>query len=324
MSKNIAIIGAGHWGKNLIRCFNDLNALKGICDIDKLRSKSFLCEYPKLKIYEDINEIIKDKDIDGVVIAVPVENHFNIAKIALESNKDIFVEKPVTTTYDEAEILCKLAKSKNRVFLVGHILEYHPAVVKLREVINAGDIGEVKEVYSSRLNTGRIRQSENVWWSFAPHDIMLMLNTINSQIVNIRCSMADYLNRGISDSTVTTFNFDNKCFGHIHVSWTHPFKVQNFVVIGTLGALEFNDMKKDNKLVLYRHRYIQNGSTADMHKGVIENIQYDTNRKEPLLIECMDFLECIKTRCKPISSGEDGKKVIKILELAVLDARDET
>lgn len=313
--KNIAVIGCGYWGKNLIRCFHSLGVLKGVFDANQDLAHSYSFQYPELNIYAKLEDVLNDDEIEGVVIAVPVEYHYDVALKCLNADKHIFVEKPVTSTVEEAEHLLQLSREKERVFLVGHLLEYHPAVIKLRDLVYHGVIGDVKEIYSHRLNAGKVRQFENVWWSFAPHDILLMLNTVGSQVEKVNCFMADHLHRGVADSTITTFNFKNGIFGHIYVSWTHPFKLQRFVVVGTKGAIEFSDSNKEDKLKLYRNSFDVIDNVMVLNKGDYESIEFED--KEPLLEECKDFIACIKSGNFPRSSGESGLKVVKILHEAM-------
>jgi len=317
MSKNIVVIGCGHWGKNLIRCFYQLSSLKGIYDVDEGHARSFLSSCDDIKVYSSLNEIFEDESVKAVVIATPVETHFDIAQKALDHDKHIFVEKPVTMTSDEARKLVLQAHVKNKVFQVGHLLEYHPAVVKLRNMIDSGEIGEIKELYSHRLNAGKVRQFENVWWSFAPHDILLILNTVKSSYRDISCFMSDYLERGVADSTITMFKFENGVFGHIYVSWMHPYKSQTFVVIGTKGAIEFNDSRKEEKLRLYRNSLSMNNGEAILTKEEKYEV-VDFPALEPLKEECKSFLDCIDSHKQPLSSGQDGLNVMDILEQAML------
>jgi len=320
IKKNIVVIGVGYWGKNLVRCFNQLGHLRGIFDTDVSKMVSIVSNYNNLNLYQSIHEIAEDKKVDGVVIATPVEDHFSLAKFFLESEKNVFVEKPMTMTASEAWQLINLSEQKNKVLLVGHILEYHSAIKKMRQLINEGKIGILKEIYSHRLNTGKIRQLENVWWSFAPHDVLLILNTVKSNIGRISCVMSDYMKRGISDSTITTFLFENDVFAHIYVSWTHPFKYHNFVVVGTEGAIEFCDSRPDNKLRFYKNKLSNNGEEMMIEKGKYFDIEYEYT--EPLMEECRDFLYCIDNKKIPKSSGHDGLLVIEVLEKAVLLANN--
>lgn len=313
-NRNIAIFGCGYWGKNLIRCFDNLNALKYVYDINPERSGEYQQKFPSIKA-ASIETILNDPDIKGVVIATPVETHYELAKFALEHNKDIFVEKPLTATLSESQYLVEEAERRNRVFLVGHLLEYHPAITRLRDFIKEGNLGVVKEIYSHRLNTGKVRQFENVWWSFAPHDILLILNTVQSNIINLRCFLSDYVGRGVADSTITSMWFENGCFSHIYVSWMHPFKLQSFVVVGTEGAIEFADSRANDKLKFYPNHLEIKDREVTINKSDPLVLEYEN--REPLLEECQDFLNCIQSRQTPKSSGHDGLRVVDILTKAM-------
>jgi len=325
----IVVIGCGRWGKNHVRCWAELGCLYGVCDSNAGALASKSQEYG-VKAYKHYLDVVKDPEVDGVVVAVPVELHHIIASKALIHGKDVLLEKPMTSTVAEATALCGFAKERNRVLLVGHILEYHPAILKLREMIRDGAIGDLHEIYSHRLNSGVVRSFENVWWSFAPHDILLMLNTVKlckgvdpttdpRKLVSEVTSQASYyMDRPISDSTLTFFRFANQVTGHIYVSWMHPYKVQRFVVVGDKGALEFCLTPEGERLLLHRSVTIS-GSNVNIKPGVVENIEFES--KEPLKDECIDFLNCMVTRSRPRSSGDDGLAVIDILYRAELSAK---
>lgn len=314
MPKNIAIIGCGHWGKNLIRCFSSLEALKGIFDCNSVLVRSHLKKYPDLRGYESLEEIWQDGEIDGVVVATPVESHFSIAMAALMSGKHIFVEKPMTVNVEQALNLVTAADSLDKVCLVGHVLEYHPAVKKMRDMVDSGVIGQVKEAYSHRLAPGKIRQFENVWWSFSPHDILLICNTIKQTVVDTQSWHTSYVQTGVADTTLTRLLFENGIFTHIYCSWTHPFKEQRFVITGSEGAIEFCDSRKDDKLVWYPMQL-----TTNIKSGNYNVVEFED--QEPLMLECQDFLHCIKTNSRPVSSGQDGLMVVRILTQAITEER---
>lgn len=314
---NIVVVGCGVWGKNHVRCFNELGSLFGIYDTNVLTGARICEEYRNLIFYDNFDSVCRDSRVDGLVIATPAESHTDLAWKALRSGKDVLVEKPIALSAADADLLVETAERHRRVFASGHILEYHPAIRKLRELLP--EIGNVREIYSHRLATGKMRKVENVWWSFAPHDVLLILNTLQQKPADIGCVMSDYLNRGVADSTITTFQFPSGCFGHIYVSWTHPFKVHSFVVIGTNGAIEFTDSRKENKLVRYNHKLNNGSNGAEISKGDAEVILFES--AEPLMEECRDFVDCIETRGRPRASGEDGAVVVKILSEAMQIAR---
>ncbi len=254
MKKNIAIIGCGYWGKNLVRNFYELNSLYAICDVDEKKLKSFQEKYPDLNVYHDYKTLIKKPEIDALVIATPAATHYALSKEALLANKDVFVEKPIALNYKEGEELVSLAKEKDKILMVGHILEYHPAVIKLKEIINEGELGKINYIYSNRLNLGKFRTEENILWSFAPHDISIIINLLGEMPREVSAHGGNYLNPDITDVTITTMSFSSGVKAHIYVSWLHPYKEQKLIVIGDKKMIVFDDVNPDHKLFMYSHK----------------------------------------------------------------------
>lgn len=246
----IAVIGAGYWGKNLVRNFAELGVLNTICDVSKENIRRCSNEYPGVKLTEFCQEALEDKDIAGVIIATPAVTHYELAKQALIAGKHVFVEKPLALDVNEAEELVSLAKEKDLVLMVGHLLEYHPAVNKLAEIINDGVLGKINYIYSNRLNLGKVRNEENILWSFAPHDISVIRLLLGEEPYEVTSVGANYLNQAIADVTISTLSFRSGVRAHIFVSWLHPFKEQRLVVIGDKKMAVFEDSAKD-KLKIY-------------------------------------------------------------------------
>lgn len=312
MKKNIAIIGCGHWGKNLVRNFHELDLLYAICDVDENKKKLFKEKYSDLIVYSDIKTLLTDSKIDAVVISTPAATHYSLAKEVLLSNKDVFVEKPIALNYKDGEELVSLAREKNRILMVGHILEYHPAIIKLKEIIDKGELGKINYLYSNRLNLGRFRTEENILWSFAPHDISVILNLLGETPEEVFAHGGNYLNPNITDVTVTTMNFPSGVKAHIFVSWLHPYKEQKFIVVGDKKMVVFDDVEPSNKLFVYSHKidWIERLPVASPEEA--EPI--DIEKKEPLRSECEHFIDCINTRKTPKTDGDNGLRVLKILE----------
>jgi len=307
---SIAVIGFGYWGKNLVRNFHDLGCLSLICDVDPARERLAKDNYPDVRFCSEIAEVLEDERIRAVVIATPAVSHFQIAKAALEAGKDVFVEKPLALNVWEGEQLVNLASQYKRILMVGHILLYHPAIIKCRELINKGDLGKVQYLYSNRLNIGKIRTEENILWSFAPHDISVMLELLKEEPCAVFCHGANYLNQNVADVTMSEFVFPSGVQAHIFVSWLHPFKEQRLVVVGSDKMAVFDDTAED-KLVLYPHKisWINRIPVAVKEKG--ETVHIET--REPLRVECEHFLECVKSRKQPRSDGQEGLRVLRIL-----------
>jgi len=311
--KFIALIGAGYWGKNILKNLSELGVLASCCDSDTKALMRLKNDFPNVIYTNSLEEVLNDKNIKAVAIATPAVTHYEIAKNALLKNKDVFVEKPLALKVKQAQTLIGLARKKGRILMVGHILHYHPAVLQLRKMLSSAQFGKIHYVYSNRLNIGRFRTEENILWSFAPHDISVILMLIGEIPVKVRCFGGDYLNRGIYDTTLTTFEFKNGIKGHIFVSWLHPYKEQKLVLVGSQAMVVFDDTKEE-KLFLYRHKIKwEEGKIPVAHRADYEVVP--VKKKEPLKAELEHFIDCIKKRSKPETDGEEGLRVLKILAL---------
>ena len=313
---NIAVIGAGYWGKNLIRVFNKLDVLKIICDLDKKILAERKKEYPNLQTTADFKKILKDKGIKGIVIATPAVTHFKLAKQTLLAKKDVFVEKPLALKVEEGKELVKLAKKKKLILMVGHLLLYHPAIVKLEGMIKKGELGDIRYIYSNRLNFGKLRTEENVLWSFAPHDVAVILDLIENILgmpkkIIVMATGKHYLQEKIPDVTLSFLEFGKNKSAHIFVSWLNPFKEQKFCVIGSKAMAVFDDQIKD-KLLIYRHK-VNHTKDGRLEAIKAEGEVIKIKEKEPLREEATHFLNCLKTRKKPKTDGQEGLEVLKIL-----------
>ncbi len=326
---NIAHVGVGHWGKNILRNLitleQELNnfKLKYIVDKNIQNIINFISnEFPKnseeiLKkviIKNELNEIIGDKDLEGVIISTPAASHYELVKLALINDKHVFVEKPLTLNYKQALELHNLAINKKKVLMVGHILLYHPAITKIKELINKGVIGKLFYFYSNRLNIGKIRVEENILWSFAPHDISVILYILDKEPVKVFSFGGDYLNKGIFDTTTTILEFDNNVRGHIFVSWLHPYKDHKMVFVGSEGMIVFDDLTKE-KLFLYPHKTTWiDGQVPVANKAEYQIIEID--KSEPLKNELIHFIDCILNNKKPLTDSYESLRVLKVLEIA--------
>ena len=311
MTKNIAVIGSGYWGKNLVRNFFELGVLKTVCDLNKNILNDFKEQYPEINITTSFQEVLEDNDITGVVIATPAVLHYEMVKEALNYKKDVFVEKPLSLNVHEGKELVQIAENNSNILMVGHILQYHPAVIKLHEMIKEGELGKIQYIYSNRLNLGKFRTEENILWSFAPHDISIILMLLNEMPNSLTSHAGAYLNKSIADVTFTTMDFPSGTKAHIFVSWLHPYKEQKLVVIGSTKMAVFNDVT-DEKLFLYPHKieWINRVPVPQMNDAVTVK----TEIKEPLKEECKHFIECIKSRKNPKTNGREGLRVLEILQ----------
>ena len=308
---SVAVVGCGYWGQNLVRNFHQLGRLRVICDVDRNRLEQLQSTYEGVEICDSYDEVFARQDIEGIVIAAPAVQHYPLAKRALEMGKDVFVEKPLSLHVEHAEELTQLAEKNGRVLMVGHLLQYHPAIQKLKSLIREGALGKVQYIYSSRLNFGKLRTEENILWSFAPHDISAILCLLDEEPSSVAAHGGNYLNTNVADVTLTSCNFASGVTAHIFVSWLHPFKEQKLVVVGDRQMAVFDDMQTDRKLVLYPHRieWLDRHPIAKRSEGQVVPLP----PLEPLRLECLHFLECISTRQTPNTDGNNGVRVLRIL-----------
>ena len=310
--KKIAVVGTGYWGKNLVRNFYNLDALHSICDVNPETVAQFTTQYPGVQGVYSFAEILNNKQIQGVVLATPAGSHADLAREALLAGKDVYVEKPLCLSERDGAELITLAEEHGRILMVGHLLWYHSAVIKLKQLIDSGELGRIQYIYSNRLNLGKLRREENVLWSFAPHDISVIIGLLGEMPESIQAQGGNYLHRKIADTTVSLLNFPSGVRAHIFVSWLHPFKEQKLVVVGDRRMAVFNDMAPwSEKLALYPHSVEWSGNIPEAHKADVEYI--DLVESEPLRTECQAFLEAIKTRNAPYTDGNEGLRVLKVL-----------
>jgi len=312
METQIAVIGCGYWGKNLVRNFFELGSLYTICDIDESKLNSFKEKYPSLMTSTDYKSLLKDSQLKAVAISTPAATHYSLVKEALLAGKDVFVEKPIALNYKEGEELVSLARERNRILMVGHILEYHPAIIKTKELIDRGELGKINYIYSNRLNLGKFRTEENILWSFAPHDISIILYLLNEMPTEVSAHGGNYLNPHIADITITSLDFPSGAKAHIFVSWLHPYKEQKLILIGDKKMIMFDDVNPKDKLFVYSHKieWIERLPIPLPEEAQPVKIE----KKEPLKSECEHFIECITLRKTPRTDGYDGLRVLKILE----------
>lgn len=315
----VGVVGCGYWGKNLVRNFHELSALQVVCDVDESRLRDISEKY-KVTPARRVEDLLQMPDVEAVVVAAPAAQHFKLAKSALLAGKDVFVEKPLALRVEEGEELVDLARRQNRILMVGHLLQYHPAVLELGRLISAGELGRVQYIYSSRLNLGKLRTEENILWSFAPHDISAILSLLNEEPVSVAAHGGCYLNREISDVTLTTCDFASGVKAHIFVSWLHPYKEQRLVVVADRKMAVFDDTQPVDKLVLYPHQinWLDRIPVAQKAEGQVVPLQND----EPLRLECQHFLECVRERKRPRTDGESALRVLRVLRACEQSLRD--
>lgn len=313
--RNIAIIGSGYWGKNLVRNFNELESLHTICDSNDNILAQFKEQYPHINTCIAFNEVLKNDEITGIAIATPAETHHTLAKEALLAGKHVFVEKPLTLEEDHARELIELANRKGLVLMVGHLLQYHPVFIALKDMAASGELGKIDYIYSNRLNLGKIRREENILWSFAPHDISMLLTLAGEMPEAVIATGGNYLHKEIADVTTTHLEFPSGLQAHIFVSWLHPFKEQKLVVVGNKKMAVFDDTQPwEDKLLIYPHQINWEGNVPVPDKAEAERVEVP--QSEPLRSECAHFLSAMANNSQPLTDGLEGLNVLKVLRSA--------
>ena len=320
----LGLIGLGTWGKNLLRNFSNLPECEVLvcCDQKKEQLEKIQNIYPKFKFVQNYKEVLKDKDVDAVVIATPPDSHFEIAYQAISFEKDVFVEKPMVLKIEEGEKLLRVAKNKKRILMVGYIMEYHSAVLKLKEYVKGGELGDVYYLYATRVNLGKVRDIENALWSFAPHDISMILFLLGKEPKTVTATGQCYLQKkkGIEDVAFLTLHFDDGVMAHIHVSWLDPHKERKLTIVGNKKMAVFDDMRSAEKIWIYdkgvdtKLDYNTYGEYLSLRFGDILIPKIDSS--EPLKAECQHFIQCVNDRNTPRSDGKDGLRILKVLEAA--------
>jgi predicted dehydrogenase len=318
----VALVGIGGWGKNLARNYATLPDadLLYVCDLEQKRLDESTRHYPSTRMTRDYASVLADPAVDGVVIATSAPTHFSLAKSALEAGKDVYVEKPMVLDIAHGEELVRLAESRSKILMVGHLLEYHPVVLRLRDMIRSGELGRVHYIYTQRLNLGTIRGDENALWNFAPHDISSILFMLGQEPTDVSARGQCYLNKNVEDVVFMSMNFADKSMAHVHVSWLDPHKTRKMTIVGSRKMAVFDDLEGNEKLRIY-------------DKGADINTNYETFAEyvglrfgdilvphikvtEPLQLECKHFVDCIRSRRTPVSYGYDGLRVLRVLEAA--------
>lgn len=307
----VAVVGHGRWGRNLARNFHALGGLALVCDADPV-SRAAAHEALGVETCADFDDVLAREDIAGVVLATPAATHAALARSALTAGRDVFSEKPLALNVTEARELAALAQAAGRVLMVGHLLEYHPALVELHRRVAAGEIGRLRYVVSRRLSLGRIRTEEDVLWSFAPHDVSMILRLAGEEPDVVHAHTHGWVREGACDVAVAHFHFASGVAAHLHVSWVHPFKEQTLVVVGEDGAFAFHDTEPDKGVRLWRHRITWQDGAPVPEKAAAEPVPIDEG--EPLRRECAAFLDAITTRRPPRTDGASAVAVLDVLD----------
>ena len=313
MKKNIAVVGCGHWGKNLVRNFSELGVLFSICDPSTEVADQYASQYNLKK--SSFTEIINDPNIKGIVLAVPAHLHASMAIETMNKNKHVFVEKPLGMNEVEAEAMIVTAKKNKVRLMVGHLLQYHPIFKTIREYVRAGKIGEINYIYSNRLSFGKVRTEEDVIWSFAPHDISMILSLIGQEPEYVSTNATSVLQKNIADTATIHLQFKSGLKSHISVSWLHPYKEHKLVIVGQSAMLVFDDTKPwHEKLALYPFKVVSSKNLINLQNS---NVQYvNVTEEEPLKNECQHFIDVVEKDIQPLTDGAEGLRVLKVLSAA--------
>ena len=308
----VALVGCGYWGKNLCRNFSAIGALARVVDSTELGQGNAASIAPGVVVSPSLEDALQDSEVEAIALATPAETHAELAIRSMEAGKDVFVEKPMALNLEDAEKMKGVALRNNRILMVGHLLEYHPAVLKLREMIDSDELGRINYIYSNRLNFGKVRTEENALWSFAPHDVAVILRLMGESPIEASATGGSYLTAGLADVTVSNLRFSNESRAHIFVSWLHPFKEQRLVVVGDRKMVIFNDVAPfGQKLQLYPNSVDFEGKLPVLKKEDAQFVEHA--QTEPLLEECRHFLECVASRKEPLTDASSGIEALKVL-----------
>jgi predicted dehydrogenase len=308
---NVGVVGLGYWGPNLARNFDALagSQLTWLCDgREEIRAK-FAASYPATRFTGELDDLLADDALDAVVLATPVSTHAELAVRVLDAGKHCFVEKPLATTVAEAELAVAAARRSGKVLMVGHLLQYHPGINKLKELVDSGELGDIHYIYGNRLNLGVIRAEENALWSLGAHDISVVLHLAgDEEPYEFSARGESYMRPGVEDVVFGFMRFPSGIAAHLHLSWLDPHKERRFTVVGSQKMATFDDMDLERKVTIYDKGFDEYVARAgDIWSPGIVNA-------EPLRLECQHFLDCVAEGATPVSDGESGLRVVRVLE----------
>jgi predicted dehydrogenase len=300
----LAQVGLGQWGKNLARNFADLADLAWLCDVDEGQHAGLAQRYPGTRLTANLDDVLADDSIEGVVIATPVPTHYELARRTLEAGKHVFVEKPPAMRGAELEDLCDVAEERGRVLMPGHLLLYHPGVRKLKEIVDSGELGDVLYVYGNRQNLGTFRTNENALWSLGVHDLSVLLYLIGEEPSEVRAHGNAFLSAGVEDVVFCYLRFPSGKMAHMHLSWLDPHKIRRITVVGNDRMAVFDDMERERKITVYDNWRTR---TGDIYSPKVD-------ATEPLRLECQHFLHLIAGEGDPHKAARDAVPVVRALE----------
>jgi len=325
----VGVVGLGYWGPNLARNFDRLSGaeLAYCCDLDEANLERARKLYPAATVTDDYAQLLADDALDAVVVATSVPTHYALGKLALEAGKHTFIEKPIALKAADARDLLETAEEYGVKLMVGHLLEYHPAVNKMKQLIDNGELGRVFYAYANRLNLGKVRTDENALWSLGPHDVSVLNYLTGDEPAEVSARGECYLQDDVEDVVFGYIRYENGMVGHLHVSWLDPHKSRKITVVGEKKMVVFDDMEADRKITVYdkgatttRTKFETYGEFVTLHFGDIHIPRVDN--EEPLRVECQHFVDCIAGDTTPRSDGRDALNVVKVLDAMEISLRE--
>jgi predicted dehydrogenase len=313
----VGVVGLGYWGPNLARNFDELAGaeLRWVCDSSEVARARWSAGFARARVAADLGELLDDPELDAVAVATHVPAHAELALRVLEARKHCFVEKPLAVSTAEAERVVDAARELDRVLMVGHLLEYHPGVDKLKELAAAGELGAIRYLYSNRLNLGRLRADENALWSLGAHDVSVVLRLAGEEPYECRAVGESYMRDGVEDVVFCYLRFPSGVVAHLHLSWLDPHKERRLTVVGSRRMATFDDMELERKVTVYDKGFDQSFSSYGEYIARSGDIWSPrVSNEEPLRIECRHFVDCIRSGAQPRSDGEAGLRVVRVLE----------
>ena len=314
---NVGVVRLGYWGPNLARNFDRLPEaeLRYICDASEAARERFAPQFPDARPTPDFDELLADPELDAVVVATPVPSHAALAERVLTAGKHCFVEKPLAQSLDEAERVAAAARESGRILMVGHLLEYHPGVERLKEIADSGELGDIHYVYSNRLNLGKLRADENALWSLGAHDVSVLLRLAGEEPIDVHAFGESYMRAGVEDVVFGYLRFPSGLAAHLHLSWLDPHKERRFTVVGAKRMATFDDMEIERKLTVYDKGFDQDYSSYGEYIARSGDVwSPKISNEEPLRIECRHFVERVRDGGEPRSGGRSGVRVVRVLE----------
>jgi predicted dehydrogenase len=311
----VGVVGLGYWGPNLARNIDRLPdaELAWICDASEEARSRWQAAFPQARASADLDELLADAELDAIVVATPVPSHAELAVRVLEAGKHCFVEKPLAQSTAEAERVVEAAG--DRVLMVGHLLEYHPGVQRLKEIVDSGDLGAIRYIYSNRVNLGVLRENENALWSLGAHDVSVILRLADEEPYECRAVGESYMREGVEDVVFSYLRFPSGLAAHLHLSWLDPHKERRFTVVGSKRMATFDDIELERKVTVYDKGFDEDYSSYGEYIARSgDTHSYRISNEEPLRVECRHFLERVREGAEPRSGGESGLRVVRVLE----------